>query len=93
MLLCVFFKLCLYVSLVFCKGIKFAYVLCKLVVQLCKLLALDFVDFALEYCGLACKVFCVVALGEGYVNIEVLVNALTNNLVLKAGDKSAASKL
>ena len=91
MLLSCFFKLGLDVSLVFSKCVEFTYILCKFVVKLSEFLALDFVNLALEYCGLACKIFSIVIFGECYVYVEFFINILAYNLFFKTGNESAAA--
>ena len=71
-------NLCLDVSLIFIKGVKFGNILCKLVVKLGKLIELDLVQLALEDCGLACKLLCMVIFREGYIDIELVADVLAD---------------
>ena len=50
-------------------------------------------QLALEYSGLASEVLSLIVLRECYVNIEVLADVLTSNLLLEAGDKGTGTKL
>lgn len=50
-------------------------------------------QLALEYSGLASEILSLIVLRECYVNIEVLADILTSNLLLEAGDKGTGTKL
>ena len=54
---------------------------------------LDLENGGLEYCGLACKLFCVVFGGEGNVYVKVFTNLVANDFFFKAGDEVAGTKL
>ena len=86
-------KLLAEILLVFVKGIKFADVLGKLVVQLGKLGHLDLVDLDLEHGGLTCQLFRVVLLREGDVHIEFLADLMTDHALLEAGDELVGTEL
>ena len=85
-------ELRLYVLLVFGKRIELTYILGKLIVELREFLALDLMDPALEYGGLAGELFYAVIFGEGHIDLEILTDALAYDLILKSGDKSSASE-
>ena len=50
-------------------------------------------QLALEYSGLSSEVLSLIVLRECYVNIKVLADVLTSNLLLEAGDKGTGTKL
>ena len=81
------------VSSVFSKCIKFRNVLCEIIVKLRKLDLVDLVKLALEGSSLACELLCVILLGEGNVYVELLIDGLANDLILKAGNEVTRADL
>ena len=81
------------VSLVLVEGIELADVLNELVVNLRQLLALQFVQLALEYSRLASEVLSLIVLRECNVYVELVADVLANNLILKSGDKGTGTEL
>ena len=73
--------------------VEIGYVNCKIVVKLGELGELDRVELALEYGGLACELCMTVILGEGHVYIELVAYAMTDYLLLEAGDEGAGAEL
>ena len=50
-------------------------------------------QLALEYCGLAFELLRLIVLGEGYVYVKLIIYVMTDNLLLKAGDKLTRTEL
>ena len=75
------------------QGVEFADVLGKLIVGRGQLLALDFMQLALEYHRLAGELLRMVFFGEGDVNVKLLLGAVAGDLLFKSGDKLAGSQL
>ena len=80
-----FLKVCLKLL----ESIELAYVLRKLIVNLRKLANLYLMQLYLENSFLTCKLFGTVILGEGNVYVKLVADVLSDNLLLKAGNKLA----
>ena len=74
------------------KGIKLADVLGKFIVNFGILLGFDLVKLNLKYSLFACKILCLIFLGEGYVNVKFFVDFVSDDLIFKAGDKCARAE-
>ena len=82
-----------HISLVLVHGLELGVVLDKLVIGLGKLGSLDGVELALEYCGLAGQFFGVILLGEGDIYVKLVVDGMSDDLILKTGDEIAGAQL
>ena len=72
------------------NGFIFAHILGELIVKLGKLLNLYLVKLNLEYCVLGGKLGSVI-LRELNIDIEFITDAVTDNLILKAGNESTGA--
>ena len=78
---------------VFRYGILLGNILDEIVVDLGQLFLLDLMELDLELSVLALEVLRLIVLGELYIDGEFLIGAVTDDLLLKAGDKVAGAQL
>ena len=78
--------------LVFIESLLVGNILYKFVVDLGKLLGLDFMELDLELSVFALELLSLIFLGEGDVNGEFLAGAMTDYLLLKAGNEVSGTE-
>ena len=84
---------CLQIGFVFIYGIEFGYVLCELIVDCGKLDNVYSLKLYLENRSLARKLGSVILFGEGNIDIKFIADGMTDDLILKAGNKLTRSEL
>ena len=86
-------QLLLYIFSILSHSIEIGYLACELVIQIRKLLLLDLLNGALEYCRLACQLGCMIILREGYVYFGLLVQFSTNQCLFKTGNEGTGTEI